>query len=190
MLRESGESEVPEQSRGRLPSDTPSRMPGTILVPVDFTAVSLKAMDHALTLAKRINASIVLLHVLDPFYTSAFMNLVTRQKVRREARGRALQMIQEFAAARMDRGVPIKCVVRDGVPEYEILRFAEAEDVDLIALGRRPRNPLSRLLVGSLNDDVADLSSCPVLIVNSRASTPRRNGGVANEGSGIVSGSM
>lgn len=173
MLREAGATEVPRPRRNRFPSDIPSRMPGTILVAVDFTAVSLKALDHAIRLAKQTEATIVLLHVVDPVYTGAFLNLVTKQKVRRQAHQRARKMIRELAESRMDQGVTIKCVVRDGVTEYEILRFAEIEGASLIVLGRQPRNPLSRLLVGSVSDDVADLSSCPVLVVNSRASTPR-----------------
>ena len=173
ILREAGAIEFPRPRRSRFLDDIPSPMPGTILVAVDFTAVSLKALDHALRLAKQTEASIVLLHALDPVYTGAFVNLVTKQKVRRQTRHRALKMIRELAESRMDQGVTIKCVVRDGVPEYEILRFAETEGVNLIVLGRQPRNPLSRLLVGSVSDDVADLSSCAVLVVNCRASTPR-----------------
>lgn len=78
MLREAGAKEVPRPRRSWFPSDIPSRIPGTILVAVDFTAVSLKALDHALRLAKQTEATIVLLHFLDPVYTGAFVNLATK----------------------------------------------------------------------------------------------------------------
>lgn len=146
MLGEAGATEIPRPRRSRFPNDIPSQMTGTILVAVDFTAVSLKALDHALRLAKQTEASIVLLHVLDPVYTGAFVNLVTKQKVRRQTRHRALKMIRELAESRMDQGVTIKCVVRDGVPECEILRFAETEGASLIVLGRQPRNHNPQLL--------------------------------------------
>ena len=46
----------------------------TLLVPVDFTESSLKALDYAMSLAKRLNARITLLHVLDGVYGEGFMD--------------------------------------------------------------------------------------------------------------------
>lgn len=141
----------------------------TILVAVDFRPASLKAMEHAFAWSKRLRASILLLHVVDPIYTGGFVNLVTRQKVRREARRRALERINKLADAHSTERVPVTCVVRDGLPEIEILQLAGKMNVNMIVLGRRPKNPLSRWILGSVSDDIIDLAPCPVALVNSSA---------------------
>jgi nucleotide-binding universal stress UspA family protein len=141
----------------------------TILVAVDFLPASLKAVEHAFVWAKQLHASILLLHVVDPIYTGGFVNLVTRQKVRREARRRALERINTLANSHADESVPVTCVLRDGLPEIEILQLAEKENVNVIILGRQPKNPLGRWILGSVSDDIIDLAPCPVVLVNSRA---------------------
>ena len=145
----------------------------TILVAVDFLPASLRAVEHAFAWAKQLRASILLLHVVDPIYTGGFVNLVTRQKVRQEARRRALEKLNELVESHANAGVPITCVVRDGLPEIEILRLAEKRNVNMIVLGRRPKNPLSRWIMGSVSDDIVDIAPCPVVVVNRLASIPK-----------------
>lgn len=141
----------------------------TILVAVDFLPASLKAVEYAFGWAKRLHASILLLHVVDPVYTGGFVNLVTKQKVRREARRRASERINTLANSHTAERVPVTCAVRDGLPEIEILRLAEKMSVNLIVLGRRPKNLLGRWILGSVSDDIVDLAPCPVVLVNSSA---------------------
>lgn len=148
----------------------------TILVAVDFLPASLKALEHAFVWAKQLHASITLLHVVDPIYTGGFVNLVTKQKVRREARRRALERINKLADSQTTEGVPVTRVVRDGLPEFEILRLAEKMSVNMIVLGRRPKNPLGRWILGSVSDDIVDLAPCPVVLVNSSAAARIQGG--------------
>lgn len=159
------------------PSNGSSHRPTpTILVAVDFLPASLKAAEQAFRWAKRLRASILLLHVIDPIYTGGFVNLVTKQKVRREARRRAGERINKLAEAHTIEGVLVTSVVRDGLPEVEILRFAEKMNVNMIVLGRQPKNPLSRWILGSVSDDIVDLAPCPVVLVNSSAAARIQGG--------------
>lgn len=141
-----------------------------ILVAVDFTPASLTALDHACVLAKQLQASVLLLHVLNPIFSGRFVNLVTRQKVWMEARRRAWAQIKSLADSHADKGVAVTCAVHDGLPEIEILRLATEMNVNAIVLGRRPRNPLGRWLWGSVSADIIDLAHCPVVLVNHSAS--------------------
>lgn len=154
----------------RLPRPKPA-----ILVAVDFRPASLKAMKHAAALAKRLDTSLVVLHVVEPGDSGGLLNLVTRQKVRREARQRALEKIQALAHSQTDEHIPVECVVRTGLPEYEILQLAARRDVALIILGHHPRNFVGRWLWGSVSDDLIDLAPCPVVVVNPQAPIPRRS---------------
>lgn len=152
----------------RLQSSSHRSKP-TILVAVDFRPSSLKAVELAFAWAKRLRACLLLLHVVDPIFTGEFVNLVTRQKVRREARRRAWERINKLAEAGSGGEDRVACVVRDGVPEIEILQLAGEMSVSLIVLGRRHRSPLSRWILGSVSDCIIDLAPCPVTLVNSSA---------------------
>ncbi|HEY9509344.1 MAG TPA: universal stress protein, partial [Verrucomicrobiae bacterium] len=71
-----------------------------IVVGMDFTDLALKAMDCALALAGRFDASLLMLHVLNPFFTSGLANRITRNKARTEARRRAETDLQDLALAK------------------------------------------------------------------------------------------
>ena len=161
--RPANTSELRRDCRTSPRNGSSHRPTPTILVAVDFLPESLKAVEHAFALARRLHASILLLHVVDPIYTGEFVNLVTKHKVRREARRRALERINTLA----QKDVSVTCVVRDGLPEIEILQLAEKMNVNMIVLGRRQKNPLGRWILGSVSDDIVDLAPCPVVIVNS-----------------------
>lgn len=144
----------------------------TILVPVDFTDSSLRALNHALFLAERLDAFIAILHVADAIYTGGWASIFLKHKNLQEMRLRALRTLHELAVAKRRRCVPISWLFRSGVIEYEILKCADQIGAGLIVFGRRSRNPLRRLIFGSVSDDVADFSHCPVLVVNDNASPP------------------
>ena len=146
------EFRVADMSRRIVPlsSHVSTRKARRILVPVDFTESSHKAFDFALLLADRLRASIVLVHVVERIYAEGFLDTPAKRNVRTEAHRRAREKLDAVAESKSDHLVPIRHVVRHGVPKYEILRLAESMDVDLIILGRPPRNPLSRLVFGSV----------------------------------------
>ena len=146
-----------------LSSHAPMRKARTILVPVDFSENG--ALDYALSLAERLHTSIVLLHVMEGMYAEGFLDTPAKRNVRMEAHRRAREKLDAVAKSKSDRLVPISRVVRHGVPEYEIVRLAESMDVDLSVLGRPPRNPLSRLIFGSVTRAVVDTARCPVVVV-------------------------
>ncbi|HEX5219054.1 MAG TPA: universal stress protein [Verrucomicrobiae bacterium] len=137
----------------------------TILLPLDFTESARDAFGYALSVAKAWNASIVLLHVVDATYPGAFLHAPGRRGFKAKVDLRAREKLDTFVKAEAHRSVPIRCVVRHGVPDYEILRLAETMDIDLIVLGRRRRSALSRLMLGSVTHDVIDAAPCPVAIV-------------------------
>jgi nucleotide-binding universal stress UspA family protein len=88
-----------------------------ILVPVDFSKSSLKALDYALALAKPFKAEVVVLYVVEPVYYSApdltggaetMATLMDEQ--RRLARQQLLKLEQRYAKA----GAPLRGVLQTG----------------------------------------------------------------------------
>lgn len=145
----------------------------TLLVPIDFTGSSLKALDYALLLAKRLNATVTLLHVLESLYGEGFLDASARLKARSSALADARLKLNLLAASRLHWRVPLECVVRHGHVEYEIFRYAEAASVHLVVLGRKVRHTLSRFVFGSVTARVMETAPCAVVVV------PEREGSLA-----------
>jgi nucleotide-binding universal stress UspA family protein len=78
----------------------------------------------------------------------------------------ATEKLVRLADEKRNANVPMRCVVKPGLPSLEILRLAETEKARMIVMGRTPRNVISRMLIGSVSREIVDCSSCPVLIVN------------------------
>lgn len=140
-----------------------------ILVPVDFTETSYMALSHAWVLAESLQASIALLHVVEPDCARGFLDTPRHRRVRKDIFQRARRRLDEMTSrSGVSRSVPVKKMVREGVPEFEISRVAERLNACLVVLGRHARHPLSRVIFGSVTRDVVDASPCPVLVVNNQ----------------------
>jgi nucleotide-binding universal stress UspA family protein len=137
----------------------------TILVPLDLNAASRPAVEYALRLAAPLEASLVLLHVTDRPCPAWLFGSIGRRMLPDAITRRARQLLNALAESARQRGVRLRCMVREGVPGYEILRLAESLDVALIVLGRSARGALNRLVFGSVIGEVVEASRCPVLVV-------------------------
>ncbi|MGV3774070.1 MAG: universal stress protein [Verrucomicrobiales bacterium] len=139
---------------------------GAILVPIDFTNVSAEALEIGLSVAKRCNWSITLLHVIFRSYAEGFIDSSAKGRMREEAHRRAQRKLKMMAFDHRSSGVPILTMVRSGLPEYEILKVAEKMKPEMILLVRQRRHPLSRFIFGSVTEDILEVAKCPVLVVN------------------------
>lgn len=154
----------------------------TILVPMDFSKASDRALDYALSIADGLGASVVVLHVVERLYAEGFLDTPAKSTLRTEAHDEAKKGLDAIVESKSNCFAPIKRVVCRGMPQHEILRIAESMDVDLIVLGRRPRNFLGRWLCGSVSDEIIDTAPCPVLVVKpSRFDSQRVKGSRTSE---------
>lgn len=138
---------------------------GTVLVPMDFTAGSYTALDYAVGAALTCNWSIALVHVVEKSYVEGFVDRGQREEIRSGAERAAHMKLNALAHAKRSAGVPITLLVRHGLPEYEIARVADSLNVKMIIVGRNSRSFLSRLMFGSVTQDVIEAANCPVLVI-------------------------
>jgi universal stress protein A len=133
-----------------------------ILVPVDFSACSRKALEYAIPLAEQFGAELTLLHVLPsspPVPELGPVDVVGIDDATQE-----LEALQ----ASVRTAVPSQSVlriVRTGDPQVEIIRVARQRGIDLIVLSTHGRTGLSRVLLGSTAEKVVRHAPCPVLVV-------------------------
>lgn len=134
-----------------------------ILVAVDGSEHARAALELAIDLAQRYEASLCLVHafphVSDLLGTPAYDHLLA-------ARTMIGSQVLEAARAQVGDAVPVEAQLLEGPPASAILRVAEGEHCDIIVVGSRGRGQLTGLLLGSVSSTVAQHARCPVLIVH------------------------
>jgi nucleotide-binding universal stress UspA family protein len=146
-----------------------------ILVPVDGSSESVKALQYAAHLAEleANNAELILVHVVEDVKQGGAIGLQAKygnvrlvegfKRARREA---ALKWLRQIEEAARKRGIRIKSEVLEGDPKAEvIIDYASENAVDLIVLGSRGLTGFKRLLIGSVANAIVGNAPCPVMVV-------------------------
>jgi len=149
----------PTEATGKAAANGPAFELKKILVPVDFSDCSRKALRYALSFARQFGAELTLLHVVQPYLPVAEMALVET-----ESTEDAHEALQELRGLVGDE-VPCRTLVRTGSPPYEILGAAKELGIDLLILSTHGRSGLEHVLMGSTTDKVVRQAGCPVLVV-------------------------
>ncbi|MBI3415815.1 MAG: universal stress protein [Verrucomicrobia bacterium] len=135
-----------------------------ILVPVDFSACSEKALAYAIPFARQFGAELTLLYVLEPYLPvpeMAAMDVETMQLQAREGCQEALAKVHQSVPAE----VASKSELRLGNPPFEITQAAKDIGADLIIISTHGRTGLRHVFLGSTTERVVRHASCPVLVV-------------------------
>jgi nucleotide-binding universal stress UspA family protein len=147
-----------------------------ILVPIDFSDCSLDALEYAIPLAKRFEASVTILHVLEWVSVGldfSVAELAEAATVRKQTESRVL----EFAAVIRAQGLAAEAVIRGGgAPADFVLACAGERGADMIIMGTHGRRGLSRLFIGSVAEAVLRQTECPVITVKSPRFGPGHRG--------------
>lgn len=137
-----------------------------LLLPVDFSEPSLKATEYAVSLARRFNSALHVLHVIeDPVvYLPMFESypLPTREQFETYAQDRLENWISEEDS----EGIKVELLWRHGSPNLEIIDYAGDSKIDLIVMGTHGRGVAAHLLLGSVAEKVVRKAPCPVLTVH------------------------
>lgn len=134
----------------------------TILHPTDFSEYSAGAFQVAHALARDYQAKLIVLHVSLPpvlVYAESIPINPPTEMLYDSLREKLRTMIPENAT------VPTETCLKEGDPATEILGVAKEKHCDLIVMGTHGRTGLTRLLMGSVTEDVLRKASCPVLTV-------------------------
>jgi nucleotide-binding universal stress UspA family protein len=128
----------------------------SMLVCVDGSDRSIKALEYAVKLAEKTGSNIAMLNVQEHRLHRA------SPKVAQELSERIFSKALD-AVGKGKRKIEKKLEI--GVPSDKIIETAEKGKHDLIVLGSRGLNPVKRFLLGSVSDDVSQKAKCSVLIV-------------------------
>ena len=144
-----------------------------ILCPIDFSALSRRALDHAANLARLHIAEVTCLHAA-PHVTVSWLPSdaglgLASPDVTSELEARLVRFVQPA----LGRGVTVNTVVVPGDPASSIIASVDALPADLLVMGIRRQAGVERLLLGSVAERVLQRAGCPVLTVpGGNVSTP------------------
>ena len=154
---------------------TTAEPPQSILVAVDGSAEAIRAVKRAAELAKAVDATLVILHVVLPFIGGrAREELENLERIEHSERteyellqagGRGIVATAE-AAARKKTVPRIEALVEVGDDPAELIaRVALARRARMIVLGRRGRGKIASIVLGCISYKITHISKMPVMIV-------------------------
>ena len=133
-----------------------------ILVPVDFSNGSKKALQYAISFAGQFGAELTLLHIIQPAVTAPAFDTLPQEMA--ESTEDAEKSLAEFRRS-VGEEIPTNSLIRKGSPHMEIIDAAKELEVDLLILSTHGRTGLSHVLLGSTAEKIVRRASCPVMIV-------------------------
>ena len=145
----------------------------TLLVAVDFTPFSEEALLFASQLAEKLQARLLVLHVIhDPAEAPGFYAQKGKKKKFLQTMEEAAEAMMAEFLAKMRKAHPDQLPIKEavpllvvGTPVTRILEIAEKNQASMIIVGSHGRTGLSHLLVGSKAERVVQLSPIPVTVV-------------------------
>ena len=133
-----------------------------ILIPVDGSDGSDRAVTHAITLAEVCGAKLNFLYVaninqlaINACLSDAILEAVTK----------AGNVILERAVQMVPSGIEKEAFSETGSPAVVILDFADSIEADLVVMGSRGLGVVKGVLLGSVSQYIVEQSKCPVLVV-------------------------
>lgn len=145
-----------------------------ILVCIDGSESSMKAVDYALMLAEQNDAQVIALNVIVSYLgyarsapafglvaPSAMNDLIEKSK--QEAQGWFESIGKKAATKSVKLLTEVVASITSAVPA--IVDYADRNKVDLIVVGTRGRSGFTKLLLGSVASGVVTYASCPVMVI-------------------------
>ena len=133
-----------------------------ILVPVEHSDADRTIIDHVRALAKMCGATVVLLHVADGWAARAYDELRLRDsKEIREDRAYLDALVAQLQA----QGFAVESRLAMGDPATEIIKAAEAEGADLVAMATHGHRFVKDILLGATVNKVRHELKVPVLLL-------------------------
>ena len=148
--------------------------PHCILVPVDFSDSSARALRHAAKRAGESGGSLIIIHVVPADYGWLGIGRDESRDLDRSLQRQAANRLRAFADENVG-DVAADLEVRVGQPAKEIVAAARDSKCDSIVLSTRGLTGLDRYLLGSVAHRVAQLAPCPVVLVRPGKRAPARD---------------
>lgn len=145
-----------------------------ILVPIDFSKTSLRALEVGVPLARDHGAKLFLLSVIEPdpyaTGTEGVILAIPDTTLAEEAKANLSRIAERFISP----SVKVTMLMKRGRAFDVITRLAKERDIDLIVLTTHGHTGMERVLLGSTAERVVRHAHCPVYVVRSFGQNQRK----------------
>jgi nucleotide-binding universal stress UspA family protein len=134
-----------------------------ILIPVDGSDASIRAMSHAVLLAKGLGASVFVYHV---FHLPRAAGIVMTKSMKESTKKKIITVLNSAKNIAWKSNIPCKQQAQGGGNSgKKIIDFVEKYNFDMIVMGSRGMGSAKEAFLGSTSNHVLNKSKIPVLIV-------------------------
>jgi manganese transport protein len=136
-----------------------------ILIPLENSATDRVILDHIKPMVRLTGAKLLLLHVADGWVARNFNQLKLAES---EEMKMDREYLEHVASQLRDDGFSVQTMLALGNPPAEILKVAEGESCDLIAMASHGHRLFGDLFHGSTLTEVRHRTSIPILVIRER----------------------
>lgn len=136
-----------------------------ILVPMDFSKFSAKALRYAEELAEKFHSELHLLHAFEAVPIMSGDSVYFPPDVAAQEEEALRKTLDELEVHASESVQVVRKLIL-GHPFVEIVKYARDNEIDLIVMGTHGRGAIAHMLLGSVAEKVVRKAPCPVLTVH------------------------
>jgi nucleotide-binding universal stress UspA family protein len=142
-----------------------------IIVPIDFSSFSERALEAAIYLAYKAEAALHLVHVIPSDWNGNL--LLEKEKQKHQQLLDQAQAAENKLAGIIDQNkltaIQVEKTVLHGYAHEQIIQYARKKSADLIVIGAHNTENKDKFYIGSILQKVLRTASCPVLVIKNQA---------------------
>ena len=137
-----------------------------ILVPVDGSENSFRALEQAIFLATKIQeAQIIVLYIIEDLPSLYIYSPKIIEKLHADYKSEYTKILERCKEIAKKSGININTVLLEGDPASKIIGYSDMEKFDLIIIGSRGMGKFKEMIIGSVSNKVLHHAKCSVMLV-------------------------
>jgi nucleotide-binding universal stress UspA family protein len=136
-----------------------------LLVPVDGSENSFRALEEAIFLSKKLDAQITALHVMGKTPTVYIHPQKELEELLENYRKESEGILEKCQEIGKNNRIELNTAISEGDEASKIIQYAEKGQFDMIVMGHRGSGKFKEMVLGSVSEKVLHRTKCSVLIV-------------------------
>ena len=136
-----------------------------ILVPVDGSDNSYKALEAALILSEKLGSNISVVNVMEQVPITHIESEKLLSELLEAYKKENQEILSKCSDIAQQKGITIKTVLLQGNPAPVILDYSKKENFDLVIMGSRGMGKFKELILGSVSSKIVHHSPCAIMII-------------------------
>ncbi|WBL44547.1 universal stress protein [Algoriphagus halophytocola] len=132
-----------------------------VVVALDFSDISLNALDFAVALAEKKDGEIILVHVIEAVFDFASQASVALESMHADAE----KLMKKSIVGRKNTGLKFRSVIKEGTASISISKLATEVGATLIVMGTQGSSGILKSLMGSTTINLIKEATVPTLVV-------------------------